>query len=216
MLSEFFQASTGVPVPGFRTIEIWRPDDVREVSFYTDDSGILLIGFSPTLDTRDWMIDFNILRETVTLNGLRISVHSGFWSEYQTMRLKVLQVLAQVKPTVVYISGFSKGAAHATLCHLDILTSGAQVAVHTLAFGSPRLFGWWTASKLSKIYKDSGHLFQRFTLSGDPVSRVPFGWWGFRHVGSELVADGPEWWFPGDIKVHNPGHYLSRIEALKA
>ena len=131
----------------------------------------IIVAFRGT-EPREWN-DIKADLRTFHKNGF----HEGFFLEYKKLEKTICSSIKKLKSEnsqrKLYIVGHSLGGAIATVAS-HIIDEDVE-CVYT--FGAPKACTWGT----SKKYK-SNHI--RFVNNNDVVTRVPFWWIGFRHVGS--------------------------------
>lgn len=209
---QLMTASIGIPVEGLTLLEHYRPSDIIQITFYTDNQGTLVIGFGPTMDFKDWIIDFQIGKATTLIKNRWIKAHKGFLMEYLTENFKVHEYIKSGVYSNTIITGFSKGAAHGTLCHLDLRLTYPNLKIETQVFATPRVFSCRTTEEVKDQFLNTEIAsFKRVNLSRDVVSRVPYKWWGYDHVGEEEIIGSPKKWFFPDFSVHSPEVYLNKV-----
>ena len=106
-------------------------------------------------------------------------VHAGFLAQYTSGRTTIVDTVEYLNSPKVVFTGHSLGGALATLCALDVeQNSSGDVETYCVTFGSPRVGGRHFANLFDAVIDNS----YRFVDVNDPIPRVPFKMWGFRHV----------------------------------
>ena len=142
----------------------------------------------------DWKQNFDFLKTPYKEMPKRFRVHRGFLGKWKSVRDEVVRVVNEGKFERIVITGFSQGAALATLCHEELVFRGFDPV--TWAFGSPRVFSW-------SVPKDRFKNLIRITYGGDMIPGLPFWIFGYRHVGKNTHVG--KW--PGWLKVR-PDHHM--------
>ncbi|WP_151192539.1 lipase family protein [Cysteiniphilum sp. JM-1] len=159
----------------------------------------ILVAFHGTENVSDIMTDLKASKIKATLhgsvNGSR--VHSGFYQRYSQGRNDFLDLLNQYihqaqtrnKAVDILVTGHSLGGALASLAAIDLIGDikgknlEATAKVKLITFNSPRVFDNDSAEKVNEILGDNA---LRLWRKGDPVSAVPMGSLGYKHVGKSL------------------------------
>jgi hypothetical protein len=158
-----------------------------------------VIAFRGTANIRNWLTDLDFDKVPVA-NGIR--VHHGFQKSTDAILPLIWRRLghpADCKPLI--ITGHSLGGALAVLAAYELQQAGYTInSVYT--FASPRVGnpGWRDVYNRMLGFKTF-----RVAAVGDLVPLVPgiFTTFrdGFRHVGTEVLIDGPRMWLA-------PNHYF--------
>lgn len=93
-----------------------------------DDCGAII--FEGSHDLPDWISNFDAVMVDTTIGG----VEQGFYMGLSQCLLKAIPLLPKGKP--IFVTGHSRGAAHAHLFAALLIKAGYDVVVVT--FGSPR------------------------------------------------------------------------------
>jgi len=106
-------------------------------------------------------------------------VHAGFLSQYMSGRTSINDMVRFLDSPTVVCTGHSLGGGLSTLCALDIEHNSIKdVETCCVTFGSPRVGGKHFVNLFDSVIDKS----YRFVDVNDPIPRVPFRMWGFRHV----------------------------------
>ncbi len=212
-LVDAFHVSQGVSVPG-HDIVYGIDDSTRHVTVYRSADGKeLSIGFDCTRGivwppSQDWLANLDAWPKAF-LPFPGVSAFSGFLDEYTSVSRVVMDQVRVYEPLTANVFGFSQGAAHATLCFLELVTRFPGIPVHCVAFASPRVLEGGASSKLSQTLAGA-NTFRRVNVWGDPVPNLPPWIIGYRHVGTTKYI-GPFKLLP-DPGVHNGETYLKALE----
>ncbi|KAG9392088.1 Lipase (class 3) [Carpediemonas membranifera] len=111
----------------------------------TDSGKILHVAFRGTVDIKNWVEDFKAWQEKFD-EWPECKVHDGFARAYRAVeeqiRREVQLLMAKGDITAVRTTGHSLGGAIATLCAVDLRTSGIvdrDTFLGTYTFGEPRV-----------------------------------------------------------------------------
>ena len=137
----------------------------------------LVVAFRGTDSDNTWEKGENIITDLQYIRMIplkynkkysKVKVHIGFGQEYETFREAILAKVAKHPEKQVYVTGFSLGAALATLCALDIKTSlNRPVVLYALA--SPRVGGEDFRKAIATELGNAFHV----SLEKDPVPKIP-------------------------------------------
>lgn len=146
---------------------------------------VLTIVFRGSDSEKDWKANFKYWKTTIPYGNKNsnIRVHSGFISTYKSknVRKKIHKYVTEDVKKIV-LTGHSYGAALAILCGVDLQYNFPQKDFEVVVFGCPRVGN--RAFKKSydlRIFKTL-----RIENPGDIVTKVPFSFLGYRHVGIKL------------------------------
>lgn len=157
---------------------------------------------SVTLD--DWCSNFKAEMITDSILG---NVEAGFMEEMPAALQAISAYLSGYVKLPVYISGHSRGAAHALLLAGMLSTMVMDIAVYT--FGSPRPGGHKLKEILSQISIES------YRNNNDPVTQVPFNLpdEDYCHPGDliQIYFEGisPDGWLA--LKDHHIQNYMGAL-----
>lgn len=119
--------------------------------------------------------DANIRSQKWGLGGIEAGrVHQGFYREYERFREAILTRVRGTRTDHVFVTGFSLGAALATLCAFDLRVN-EKLRVTAILFASPRVGGPRFRRAFEKHVKNACRVTMdsKLTVTGDPVPRVP-------------------------------------------
>lgn len=178
--------------------------------FLRRKADILRITFRGTDSPKDWNTDFAFRQKVIPYDNTqsKIKVHTGFLNAYK-MRGVRDEILKSITCDTHYvkISGHSLGAALAVLCAVDIQYNYPDRDIETILFGCPRVGN--RAFMLS--YNKRVNNTVRVENGNDIVTKLPFVFMGYRHVGAKLHI-GPAR-FPLRLSAcdHYPHKYYSAL-----
>jgi predicted lipase len=113
-------------------------------------------------------------------------VHAGFLTQYMSGRSIIIDTIRFMKKPKVVCTGHSLGGALATLCAIDVeQTLEGDIETFCVTFGSPRVGGKHFCALFDAVIDNSF----RFVDVNDPIPRVPFRAWGFKHVKGCFICD---------------------------
>ena len=165
------------------------------MSYLDDDKTILKIDFQETKSKTDWKVNLKFvikkIKYKMPTKPYRFSklwfAHGGFVKAYKNIHNVFLDEIEKNENIEhIIIRGYSQGAAYTILCTEDIiynLESMNRVAnVYSIAIAPPRviwgLFSWNVNKRVKRVKSIQVH--------GDPVTRVPPIYLGFKHVGNRI------------------------------
>ena len=182
-----------------------------DIEYYLRREGdTLTITFRGTDSIRNWITDFDFWKRSIPYDNVssKIRVHKGFLDAYKSFGVRD-QILRSVTDRVrhVKISGHSLGAALSVLCAVDIEYNFPDKDIEVVLFGCPRVGN----RAFMKSYNKRVYKTVRVENGNDIVTKVPFAFMGFRHVGARLNIGCPS--IPGYFSAydHYPHRYYSSL-----
>ena len=198
------------------------------------DSGKIIISFHGTQNAEDIKTDATFMQGDLNILGMHEGAyaHSGFLQRYLSDRADMLEKLTKIikqkhhvkaltklktlftknktkQPLEIIITGHSMGGALATLAAFDIkhnVFPESQVTLVT--FNSPRVFNSTAAQTFEQLLPDQAY---RFWREYDPVSAVPLGRQGYKHVGKSLKLPAVNYFYPADN--HRLTHTIKEVDS---
>lgn len=153
----------------------------------------------------DWKHNFSFFIKPYRKMKPLWFAHKGFTIKWKIVEDEILQ-LVKDNPDIqsILITGFSQGAAIATLAHESIWFHYPQYrdTLKSIVFGSPRVIWFWNRWKI----RDRWESLTRIKNGWDIVTDVPPIWFGYGHVGSQKRI-GRKWWQISFRFKHNHLHY---------
>ena len=194
-------------------------DETRTLTVYASGD-VMVIGFYETKGTiwppsKDWRTNLEAWKKSLSVGSKKYKAHAGFVKEYISLRPEVCAQIIEHLPKKIYLTGFSQGSAHAVLAWRDIVENFPAISAEAVVFASPRVYSWRSSREFDRATdRYPGHPVRRYTLSCDPVVKLPPWFFNYRHVGVETIIGDPKEWFLGDPNVHDEGRYLKAVEGL--
>ncbi len=169
--------------------------DVQLYIFKKKDSNEATFAFRGTVTSKNVKSDINIKKTALSFQSkdgkgtdLPGKTHRGFKEAYDSMRDEIHYLLENtpLKDCKINITGHSLGGALANLCALDLHQSKYGIE-KVVTFGAPRVFDEEGAKQYYNSELSDKTL--RVVQEGDPVPKIPFGKFGFRHVGTGVKLE---------------------------
>lgn len=164
------------------------------------------IAFRGTDSARDWATDFRFCKKKIPYDNTasKIRVHGGFIDMYKNPEVRdAIRYFLPKEAEKVRVTGHSYGAALAVLCAVDLQYNFPEKDFEVVLFGCPRVGNRAFAQSFNR------RVFKTFRVENgnDIVTKVPFAWMGFRHVGIRVAVGPPR--LPGAIsfEAHRPQNY---------
>lgn len=184
-----------------------------------NDKYSLYIIFRGSDGKKDWRDNFKFWKKDVrklkpydTMDS-KIRVHTGFITQYKTVRDIIHAQVKNTKPRIIYVAGHSLGGALATLCAVDLQynfcdSKDTVINVACLTYGSPRVGNkYFVKSFNNRIIRSHRHV-----CRDDIVCHVPYSWMGYRHVATKIQLGKRRWYMPaGYHKDHYPQRYMEYL-----
>lgn len=138
-----------------------------------------IIAFRGSNSQADWKNNFNFPKTPYKNMHTKFYVHRGFLKVWKLVNDYFLDLVKDVDKPITIV-GHSYGGAVATLCMEDLYFNypNKRSTLRLVAFGSPRLIGFFNFKKIKERWENS----TCYTNPFDLVSKVPFIFMGFRHV----------------------------------
>lgn len=155
--------------------------------------------FQCTRSQSDWEQNFKFWAKPIRAYKNMTDVwraHAGFVELWKSVEDELKLHLVEMPPK--RIVGYSQGAALALLA-AEFVEYNFGYQPQVIAFGCPRVF-WLPNKKLEKRFDVC-----RVSTRNDIVTKVPFGVFGYKHIGKELlIGDKRLLW---SVEAHTPLSY---------
>ena len=178
--------------------------------FLRKDKDILWITFRGTDSPKDWLTDLTFWKKTIPYDSVKsnIRVHTGFINAYKAegVRDRILQAVTG-KVNYIKITGHSLGAALAVLCAVDIQFNFPDQDIEVFLFGCPRVGNRAFVTSYNKRVNKT----VRIENGNDIVTKLPFAFMGYRHVGAKIHIGKPRLPFFLSFIDHYPHKYYSGL-----
>ena len=170
----------------------------------------LFIIFRGSNSSIDWAHNLHFCRKAIPYDNEAspIRVHSGFIDGYKAPQIR-LRIHELITPEIqsVQIAGHSYGAALALLCAVDLQYNFPRLDYEVALFGCPRVGN----RAFQKSYNKRVFKTVRVEYGNDIVTKVPFAWMGFRHVGAKIHLGPPRLPFLYSANDHYPQRYFAGL-----
>lgn len=171
----------------------------------------LTITFRGSNSGQDWKTNFTYKKKVIPYGNTqsKIRVHSGFLEAYKSVRNTIHDVITR-DLTQIRISGHSQGGALAVLCGVDLEYNFPDRDYEVIVFGAPRVGNLaFKKSYNKRIFKTL-----RVENGNDIVTKVPFAFMGYHHVGAAVHIGSPR--IPGlfSFTAHYPHEYYKNLFQL--
>ena len=152
--------------------------------------GCLNITFRGSNSEKDWKTNLAYQKKTIPYENTasKIRVHKGFINAYKSPLVRDV-IHRQITNNIyqVKITGHSQGAALAILCAVDLQFNFPDRDYEAVVFGSPRVGN----RAFQKSYNKRVFKTMRVENGNDIVTKLPFIFMGYRHVGMKLHVGMP-------------------------
>jgi predicted lipase len=175
----------------------------------------LMFSFRGSDDLKNWISNLKFWKKQIPYQNkdTKIRVHSGFYDAYQTIKEDILEFVEQyIKedcPTsyCIDIMGHSFGAALAVLCAVDLQYHFPKVQFNVILFGCPRVGN----RAFAKSYNRRIIKTLRVENGNDLVTKLPFKFLGFKHVGIRIHIGFRRLLFMFSAKNHSCQKYYESL-----
>jgi len=172
--------------------------------------GILSITFRGSDSDQDWKTNLAFQKKTIPYGntGSKIRVHTGFINAYKSNAVRgTIHGMISEDIRQVRISGHSLGAALAILCGVDLEYNFPEKDYEVVVFGAPRVG--------NRAFRDSYNkrVFKtlRIENGNDIVTKLPFAFLGYRHVGIRIHVGKPRLPLAFSFKEHYTQSYYEKF-----
>jgi len=170
----------------------------------------LWITFRGTDSLGEWLSNLTFWKKSIPYDNMetKIRVHTGFLNVYKNNKVRD-KILAEITEEInhIRITGHSRGAALAVLSAVDIQYNFPDRDIEVILFGCPRVGN----KEFAKSYNKRVDKTVRIENSNDLITKLPFPFMGFRHVGAKLHIGKPRIPFIFSTNDHYPHRYLSGL-----
>ena len=178
----------------------------------------LVICFRGSDELSDWMNDFKFFKKIVPYGNskTKIRIHTGFYDLYQTIRNDIknfiFNEIHRSKNSVknIDIIGHSLGSSLSLLCGIDLQFNYPEIHYTIITFGSPRVGNAAFVKSYNKRLKKT----LRIENGNDIVTKLPFKFLGYKHVGIGIHIGLPRFFLWWSISAHECMSYYQRIWKL--
>jgi hypothetical protein len=149
---------------------------------------------------------------------LKCLVHKGFLEGWIHCCLPILKAVCDAKASKgikkIVVSGYSQGADIALLCavYLHKIFEYDGVSVECYAFAPSKIWWCFLSWRVSKYLRNIAHLIIAY---GDPVSKIPFTWWGYQHIGIKHMIGSINDKYKMIIYNHKPSNFRLNLLEVK-
>lgn len=168
------------------------------------------VAFRGTDSRKDWATDFRFWKKTIPYGNYssKIRVHTGFISAYKCPEIRG-RIQSYVTGGVhrIQVMGHSYGAALAVLCAVDLQYNFPDRDIEVALFGCPRVGN----TAFQRSYNNRVFKTLRVENGNDIVTKIPFCFMGYRHVGIRLHVGTAR--LPGlvSFEQHRPQRYYQAL-----
>ena len=170
----------------------------------------LSISFRGSDSPKDWESDFSFGKKTIPYDNqdTKIRVHEGFLRAYKSPEVRE-RIHGQVSQELIHICicGHSFGAALAILCAVDLQYCFPHKDIQVITFGCPRVGNQAFQRSFDKrVFKAI-----RVVNGNDIVTKLPFAFMGYRHVGGCIHVGPPRIWGVYSLRQHRIQDYYGSL-----
>lgn len=150
---------------------------------------ILYLAFQGSGSLLDWLMNFAfwpvlaVFKRAYSKGEIHWYAHWGFLRKWKAVREDVLQIIRENDIKKVVSSSFSQGAGVNVLAHEGIRYHHPDLELETHLWGCPRAVFKKNFDKIVDRFKGC----IRYVVRRDVVTKVPFSWMGFRHIGGSIL-----------------------------
>ena len=170
---------------------------------------VLWITFRGTDSPREWFSNLSFWKKTIPYDNTetKIRVHTGFINTYKGKGVRDGILNTVTGANFIKISGHSRGAALAVLCAVDIQYNFPDRDIEVVLFGCPRVGN----KAFMQSYNKRVDKTVRVENSNDIVTKIPFTFMGYSHVGAKVHIGSRRLPFVFSANDHFPHNYYSAL-----
>lgn len=134
----------------------------------------------------DWKQNFNFIAKPYSRMSTTWFAHRGFVKKWRIIEKEILNLIKKVNPKNIHITGFSQGAAVATLAHESVWFNFPERRdnLKTTTFASPRVVWFWNCNKVEHRWANVTQVKNKW----DIVPSLPPLLFGYRHIGGKTIV----------------------------
>jgi predicted esterase YcpF (UPF0227 family) len=150
----------------------------------------LVLSFRGTSNFNEALSDANFFNKSVTIGGLNLNVHSGFYNIFQHMESQIHNLIEKFMAggnvKKILITGHSLGGAIASIA-APYVRQISDVPINLITFEAPRVYDKDSSARVKK-YLGSNNII-RVADENDVVTKVGYGVW----TGGSLGVAQTDW-----------------------
>lgn len=198
------------PASPFETL-MMISDQASDVQGYLRKrDGCLTVTFRGSTTYKDWKTNLSFNKKVVPYgnHGSKIRTHSGFLTAYKSAAIRdTIHSVVSEDIDRIKISGHSQGAALAILCGVDLQYNFPDKDYEVVLFGAPRVGN----RAFQKSYDKRLFKTVRIENGNDWVTKLPFAFIGYRHVGAAVHIGTPRIPLIFSHRAHNIKFYYKNF-----
>jgi hypothetical protein len=154
----------------------------------------IIVSFRGSVNIKSWIQNLDFAKTALNLpNDNGAKVHRGFYECYTGIKDRlhtlITSALATYPDYTLTVTGYSLGAAIATIASAHLYNNFPDAKIQTFTYGSPRVGDAKFASYISRLFPETSDVLSqplRVVNYNDMVPRVPPRWTGFLHHDREV------------------------------
>ena len=163
------------------------------------DTALTVVAFRGTDDPVDWLTNLKTTTLDISSHSNEAWLHQGFAEALDEVYPNILNALKlATDKSPIFVTGHSLGGALATQLAIRLVSKEDENAAPLINKHDDRLRGLYTyaiprvgnawARNILDHYMNATRNFQvAFQQNADPVTKVPFHWWGFRRSALQTI-----------------------------
>lgn len=180
------------PLEGFKTI--YNELNI-DIAIYEEEE-YFVINFQGTSEKEDWLGNFSLWWKPYKDMNKLFFLHYGFIKRYHLIRDELHKRFKESGKNKLKIRGYSHGGALGTICYADFMwhkeneKEYKDIELDGFVIGSPRITAIFKGREFNRLCKGLINL----QNNNDLVTRVPFVWMLYRHVGDIHLLGERRFW----------------------
>ncbi len=172
----------------------------------------IIIAFRGSDSNADWHNNLLLCKKVIPYNNFNTKnkVHCGFLNGYKDKQIRdvIHKIISEHKYIFnIFVTGHSYGAALSVLCALDIKYNFPDINVVATLFGCPKVGNKHFVNSYNKRVVKT----YRVEDPNDPITKLPFGFLGFRHVGTKIIINKYKFPLYTNFKYHSGVNYMEML-----